>query len=41
MNPKLTNLESAYTEMAQDKQREEEALEWAEVTLKDIGLETE
>jgi predicted CopG family antitoxin len=30
------NLESAYAQMAKDKKREEEALEWAETTLKDI-----
>ena len=34
------NLESAYAEMARDKRREKEALEWAEVTFKDVGHET-
>ena len=34
------NLESAYAEMARDKRREKEALEWAEVTFKDVGRET-
>ncbi|MBI4296797.1 MAG: addiction module antitoxin [Chloroflexi bacterium] len=34
------DLESAYAEMARDKRREKEALEWAEVTFKDIGRET-
>jgi len=29
------NLESAYAEMAEDKKREREALEWAERTFKD------
>ncbi len=29
------NLESAYAEMAKDKKREKEALEWAEGTLND------
>lgn len=29
------NLESAYAEMAKDKKREKEALEWTEVTFKD------
>ncbi len=31
------NLESAYAQMAKDKKREEEAIEWAENTFKDIG----
>jgi predicted CopG family antitoxin len=35
-----TNLESAYAEMARDKRREKEALEWAEVTFKDAAYET-
>ncbi len=35
------NLESAYAEMARDKRREKEAIEWAEVTFKDIDHETE
>jgi len=34
------NLESAYAEMAKDKQREKEAEEWAETTFKDITHET-
>lgn len=31
------NLESDYAEMANDKNREEEALEWVETTFKDIA----
>ncbi len=31
------NLESAYAEMAKDKKREKEALEWAELTFKDLA----
>jgi predicted CopG family antitoxin len=34
------NLESAYAEMARDKKREKEALEWAAMTFKDVGDET-
>jgi predicted CopG family antitoxin len=34
------NLESAYAQMARDKKREDEALEWAEITFKDIANET-
>lgn len=34
------NLESAYAQMARDKKREQEAIEWAEITLKGIGNET-
>lgn len=34
------NLESAYSQMARDKKREEEAIEWAEITFKDIAHET-
>jgi len=34
------DLESAYAEMAKDKKREKEAIEWAEVTFKDITNET-
>jgi len=34
------NLESAYAEMARDKGREKEAMEWAEVTFRDIDHET-
>ncbi|MDP2744756.1 MAG: addiction module antitoxin [Dehalococcoidia bacterium] len=32
----LPNLESAYAEMARDKRREKEAMEWAEITFKDL-----
>lgn len=35
------NLESAYAEMARDKSREKEAVEWAEITFKDAAHETE
>lgn len=35
------NLESAYAQMARDKKREEEAMEWAEITFENIGHETE
>lgn len=31
------NLEAGYAEMAKDEQREKEALEWAEITFKDIA----
>ena len=31
--------ESAYAEMAKDKKRETEALEWAEITIKDMDHE--
>jgi predicted CopG family antitoxin len=34
------NLEAAYREMAQDEQREAEALEWAEATIGDVSDET-
>ncbi len=34
------NLESAYAEMARDQKREKEAMEWAEITFKDIAHET-
>ena len=34
------NLESAYAQMANDKKREKEAIEWAETTFKDIAHET-
>ncbi|BBO17455.1 conserved hypothetical protein [Candidatus Brocadia pituitae] len=34
------NLEFAYAQMARDKKREEDALEWAEVTFKDVAHET-
>jgi hypothetical protein len=33
-------LESAYAEMAKDKRREKKAIEWAEITFKDIADET-
>ena len=33
------DLQSAYAEMARDKTREKEAMEWAEVTFKDIAHE--
>ena len=33
------NLESAYAQMASDKKREKEALEWAETTFKGIAHE--
>ena len=34
------DLESAYAEMAKDKRREKEAIEWAEITFKDVARET-
>lgn len=34
-------LESAYADMAKDRKREKEAMEWAEATFKDIAHETE
>jgi len=34
------NLESDYAQMGMDKKREEEAIEWAEITFKDITHET-
>ena len=34
------DLESAYAEMAKDRRREKEALEWAELTFKDVEHET-
>jgi hypothetical protein len=34
------NLESAYAEMAKDKKREKEAVEWAEITFLDVAHET-
>ena len=34
------DLESAYAEMATDKKREKEAVEWAEATFKDVARET-
>ena len=33
-------LKSAYAEMARDKKREKEAVEWAEATFKDVAHET-
>ncbi len=33
------NLELAYAQMAKDKKREEEALDWAETTFKDMAHE--
>lgn len=33
------NLELAYSQMAKDKKRETEALEWAEITFKDTAHE--
>ncbi|OHB62108.1 MAG: addiction module antitoxin [Planctomycetes bacterium RBG_13_60_9] len=33
------DLESAYAQMAKDKRREKEALEWAEATFKDMANE--
>jgi hypothetical protein len=33
------DLESAYAEMAKDKKREKEAVEWAEATFKDMAHE--
>ena len=33
------NLEFAYSEMAKDKMREAEALDWAETTFKDVAHE--
>jgi hypothetical protein len=34
-----TNLEDAYAAMAKDRKREKEALEWAEITFRDIDRE--
>jgi siroheme synthase (precorrin-2 oxidase/ferrochelatase) len=34
------NLECEYAEMAKDKKREKDAIEWAEVTFRDITDET-
>jgi predicted CopG family antitoxin len=36
----VPNLESAYAEMARDEERENEALEWAEITFKNTIHET-
>ena len=33
------DLDSAYAEMAKDKKREKEAIEWAEATFRDIAHE--
>ena len=33
------DLEAAYQEMAQDEEREREALEWSEATLEDVSDE--
>lgn len=33
------NLELAYSEMSKDKKREAEALDWAEITFKDMANE--
>ena len=35
------DLESDYAQMAMDAKREDEAMEWAETTFKDIAHETE
>jgi hypothetical protein len=32
------NLDSAYSEMARDHKREKDALEWAEITFKNVEL---
>lgn len=34
------DLEAAYREMAEDEERETEALEWTEVTIEDVNNET-
>lgn len=34
------DLESAYAQMARDRKREREALEWAEMTFRDVADET-
>jgi predicted CopG family antitoxin len=36
----LQDLEAAYKQMAQDEERESEALEWAEATVGDVSDET-
>ena len=36
----IPDMEAAYQEMAQDEEREAEALEWAESTLGDVSDET-
>jgi predicted CopG family antitoxin len=35
------NLEAAYAKMARDKKREDEAMEWAEISFKDMNHATE
>lgn len=35
-----TDLEAAYMQMAQDEEREAEALEWADATIGDVADET-
>ena len=37
----LPNLDVAYTKMARDKDREKGAMEWAEITAKDMNSATE
>ena len=39
VRPHVTNLDlaAAYRQMAEDEQREAEALEWAEATVGDVG----
>jgi predicted CopG family antitoxin len=34
------DLELAYAEMAKNREREQEALKWAEITFQDLGDET-
>ncbi len=34
------DLQAAYREMAEDEERESEALEWAEATIGDVGSES-
>jgi hypothetical protein len=33
------DLESAYADMAKDQRREKEAMEWAEITFRDVAHE--
>jgi len=40
MRKKLTILEAAYRRMAQDKDREAQALQWAEATVGDVADES-
>jgi hypothetical protein len=35
LHPAPQNLESEYAEMARDEKREDEAIEWAEITFKE------